>query len=80
MLLEVQFELTWQDNYYVLVAQLVEQWRLNLGGSGLNLTQTLKKIALINYWEILPNIFGKYYREVLPVIYGNPRDTSRYIR
>jgi hypothetical protein len=32
-----------QDNYYILVAQLVEQWRLNLGGSGSKLTQTLKK-------------------------------------
>jgi hypothetical protein len=43
MLLEVQFELTWQDNYYVLVAQLAEQCRLNLGDSGSNLTQTFKK-------------------------------------
>jgi hypothetical protein len=36
MLLEVQFELPWQDTHYVLVAQLVEQWRVILGGWGLN--------------------------------------------
>jgi hypothetical protein len=44
MLLEVQFKLTWQDNYYVLVAQLVEQWRLILKVRGSNLTQSLKKL------------------------------------